>query len=322
MKEKILTLPSPFGDSITLFKNVWDGGKMLDTLSIVGGLHGNQINGLYVASRLTQFLNAVWEEREKAYRIKGKIQIFPVVNLQALQAGTRFWSFDGLDFDMAFPGNENGELNEKICHTLINHTADSTYGIVLSTGTIHYEDFPHIRIYRPDRSLKKIARSLDFGIVREIPESPANNIQLLHQWTVRDIGSLLLVCGKADALARDHCDTLIKGIINMMVATGFISHTGEKGQKSETTFYESSDEKRIAAKQPGLFTPEARVGDTLKQGQRIGLSRDIYSGEVVEEFFAPTGGFLVTLRDYPLIYEKETVAWILMEKKSLRLWPF
>ena len=45
MKEKILTLPHPFGGDLELYKNTW--GKSGEPLSIVSGLQGDHLNGMF-----------------------------------------------------------------------------------------------------------------------------------------------------------------------------------------------------------------------------------------------------------------------------------
>ena len=65
---------------------------------------------------------------------------------------------------------------------------------------------------------------------------------------------------------------------------------------------------------PGMFLKEVKVGKFLKKGQKIGEIRDIYSGKRLEELVTPEDGLLVTLRQYPIVYEKEPIAIILSGK--------
>ena len=112
MKEKILTLPTPYGGNLELYKNVW--GKPGECLSIVSGLQGDHLNGLFLNSQLTQFLDRICEGLDPHYTLTGQVQTFPVVNINAMQSGTRLWPLDGMDMDLAFPGNSQGETTEAI----------------------------------------------------------------------------------------------------------------------------------------------------------------------------------------------------------------
>ena len=62
------------------------------------------MNGLYINSLLTRFLDGVVAGYEPDFKLKGRVQIFPVVNIHAAQSGDRLWSYDDLDLDLAFPG--------------------------------------------------------------------------------------------------------------------------------------------------------------------------------------------------------------------------
>ena len=65
-----------------------------------------------------------------------------------------------------------------------------------------------------------------------------------------------------------------------------------------------------------MFLKEVKVGSHLKKGQKIGEVRDIYSGKRLEELTAPVEGLLITLRQYPIVYEKEPIAVLLSGKDN------
>ncbi len=89
-------------------------------------------------------------------------------------------------------------------------------------------------------------------------------------------------------------------------------------------FYQPGDEVAVLAGTAGMFLKEVKVGTAVQAGQKIGEIRDIYSGKRREEITATADGCLVTLRQYPIVYEKEPIAIILTAKKSWREylpWP-
>ena len=57
-----------------------------------------------------------------------------------------------------------------------------------------------------------------------------------------------------------------------------------------------------------------RKGDRVERGQKIGEIRDLFSGKRLEEITSPEDGFLITLRQYPIVYEKAPIAIILCAK--------
>lgn len=320
MKETILSASSPLGLPVTLYKNSWKGGSLGETLVVAGGLHGNDLNGFYITALLTRFLQFIEAGIENHYCLKGKVEIFPVVNTQAAQAGSRIWSFDALDMDLIFPGNENGEIGERLSNTILEQTTDTTLGIILSTPASHYEDYPHFKMYDPDRRLKKTARSLGLEVARIISDLPKTH--LLCHWVENDIPSITISGGKANNLDKKYCEKVFTGIVNMMLAKKLLTHSYKTPELSKTSLYTSKNETVLVATQAGLFVPEARTGDLLKPWQKIGAILDIYTGEILEEIISSTEGFLVTLRDYPLVYERETIAILLTKKESRKFWLF
>ena len=314
MKEKVLSIPTPFGASLDLYKNTW--GKSGDTLSIVSGLQGDHLNGIYLNSCLSQFLDSVVEGVNPNYTLKGRVISFPVVNLNAIRSGSKLWPYDGMDMDLAFPGNPQGETSEALASAILTHTADSYWGFILQSAPPHYEDAPHIQTLKLDGRIKNLSRDLQIETVRKRNESA--KVSLLQQWHKRDIVAVTLSSGSPRTINFPQCETLFQGIINFMVAEKILKD--RRKIKSEASMnsrlYEPNDEAPVFASTAGMFLKEAKVGINVQAGEKIGEIRDIYSGKRLEELTAPVDGYLVTLRQYPIVYEKEPIAIILTAKKS------
>ncbi len=316
MNENILSFKSPLGVSFSLTQSLWDGGSLYESCSLVSGLHGDRINGLYIASKLSQFLEAVYEGTEKDFRLQGKVQIFPAVNSQALETGNASWPFDGMDLDLAFPGNSLGETTERICHAVLKHTADTSYGIVLESAPLHYDCLPHVRLFKPDRFQKKLASALKLGMGRLAEKTETPRTQLMRYWADRGVPSCSIVCGKSNSFDLSLGDRIVSGLINLLLAMEVLTHSEEKYQKSEMRFFDAGEECTVLGHHPGFFIPQGKVGDAVERGQRLGTLQDVKTGQVLEEILSPVQGGILTLRDYPLTYEKEPIAVILKKKKN------
>ena len=317
MKEKVLTIPTPFGAPLTLYKNIW-GKSGNETLAIVSGLHGDHLNGMVLSSRLSQFLDNVVEGSDPNYTLKGQVISFPVVNLNAIQSGSRLWPYDGMDMGLAFPGNPQGETSEALASAVLQHTADSYWGIILQSALPHYEDAPHIQTLKLDGRIKKLCRDLQIGTVRKLNESP--KVNLYSQWHSRDMVAVTLSSGSPRTVNLPQCETLFQGIVNFMVAEKILKDKRKikPAKNFPPRFYQPEDEVAVLATTAGMFLHKVKVGSSIQQGQTIGEIRDLYSGKRLEEITAPTDGFLLTLRQYPIVYEKESLATILTAKKSWR----
>jgi uncharacterized protein len=314
VKEKVVSIPTPFGAPLDLYKNTW--GKSGDTLSIVSGMQGDHLNGMYLNSRLSQFLDSVVEGINPNYTLKSRVVSFPVANLNAIQSGSKLWPYDGLDMDLAFPGNPQGETTEALASAIYTHTADSNWGFILQSAPPHYEDAPHIQTLKADGRIKKICRDLQIETAIKLNES--TKVNLHYHWHVRDITAVTLSAGSPRTLNRPQCETLFQGIVNFMIAEKILNDKRKLKPEENTKshFYETNDEVTMLASAAGMFLKEMKVGTAVQKGQQIGEIRDIYSGKRLEEITATADGFVVTLRQYPIVFEKEPIATILTPKKS------
>ena len=315
MKEKILSIPTAFGAPLELYKNHW-GKSPGNIFSIVSGLQGDHLNGIYLNSRLSLFLDSVVEGIDPNYTLKGQVIIFPVANLNAIQSGFRLWPYDGMNMDLAFPGNPEGETTEALASAIYMHTADSCWGLILQSAPPHYEDAPHIKTLKLDRRIKKLCHDIKIETVRKLDNS--SKASLFHHWHARDIVAVTLSAGSPRTLNPPQCETLFQGIVNFMVAEKILKDKRKVKENTKPKFREVNDEVAVPTSTAGMFLKEVKVGTTVQAGQKIGEIRDIYSGKRLEEITATADGFLVTLRRYPIVYEKEPVAIILTAKKSWR----
>ena len=322
MIEKPLIIQGPCGEAGSLQFSTWDGKDRFDSISIVTGLQGNEVNGVYVALQLANFISEVEAGKSKSYRLRGKVQIIPVVNFLAFEEGKKSWIFDELDLSFAFPGNSNGEVPEKICQEILKITMDATYGVVLESANSCYLDLPHVSIWNPDRKLKKVANSLQLGAVRIREESPHFQTQLVRFWMDREIQSLSVSCGKLGSLNISSSKLIIEGLINMMVCLDILELTEEPKGKKKVPFFNPGDQTTILANESGFFVPEVMVGEYVEEGQVLGKTLEVQTGGMLEEVVTTKPGLLLTIRDYPTVYQSEVLAEILTPKKGLSFWPF
>ena len=321
MKETILSIPSPLGPSIDLTQFSWEGTRPKETVSIIAGIQGNHLNGIYLCSRLIRFLDSVEAGKEPNYYLKGRIKIIPAVNLPAIQEGKGLWSFHDLDMNLAFPGNDQGEIVERIADAVYQHTKDSQFGIILQNADNHYEDDPHLFCLNPDGLTKDFARSLGPKNVREPQNSPIFRLCLYSHWIEQMITSVILSAGKSNHLDRLLCETLFPGLVNSFLWIGVLGNDREKPKKYPLRFNRRDNEQFVFSHSGGFFLPMAKLGSEIKKGQKIGDIVDIHSGIVLESLLAQSSGYLVTLRNYPVVYQKEVLAVLLGKSKS-RFWPF
>ena len=320
MKEIILSIQSPLGPPTELLQFTWRRAQAKNTISIVSGIQGSHLNGIYLCSQLVRFLNSVESGKEPGYYLKGVIKIIPTTNLPAIQEGKGLWSFHDLDMNLAFPGNYQGEVPEQIAATVCRQTKDSQFGIILQSGDTHYDDAPHLLCLNPDGLAKDFARSLAIKNVREPKISSAFSLCLYDQWAGQMITSVILSAGKPNHLDIPLCETILPGLINSLLWSGVLGNDQKKSIRYQLKFNRQSNEQFVISHAGGFFIPIVKLGSEVKKGQKIGEIVDIHSNNTLESILSSSSGYLVTLRNHPMVYQGEVLA-ILLGKPKFPFWP-
>lgn len=321
MKETILSLPTPFGGPLELSRFFWGDPAARQSLAIVSGLHGNQLNGIYLTSRLIHFFDEITAGKIPGSQLTGKVNIIPAVNLNALPEGNRMWTYDQLDMDLAFPGSTAGEPSERIAQAVLEHTLKSKYGLILGTAPDHYEDAPHTAYLNSDGSAKDMARSLGLNLARELNEQTATKLTLFNHWVEGDTTAVILSLGTPGSIDQPRCDAVFDKLLEFMRVEGILSPKTKPENKRNVEFYAAREETVVKSTCAGLFLPAVRAGDWLREGDKIGEIRDIHNGKSLADLIAPKEGWLVRLRRYPTVYEREPIAHMLIRKRRW-FWPF
>ena len=320
MKETILSIQSPLGPPIELAQFTWRGTQPKKTISIVSGIQGNHLNGIYLCSRLVRFLNSVESGNEPGYYLKGVIKIIPTINLPAIQEGKGLWSFHDLDMNLAFPGNDQGEVPEQIAATVCRQTNDSQFGIILQSGDTHYDDAPHLLCLNPDGLAKNFARSLAIKNAREPKTSSTFRFCLYDQWVDQMITSVILSAGKPNHLDIPLCENILPGLINSLLWSEVLGNNQKKPIKYQMKFNRQSNEEFVTSHAGGFFIPTVKLGSEVTKGQKIGEIVDIHSNTTLESILSSSNGYLVTLRHHPMVYQSELLA-TLLGKPKFPFWP-
>jgi uncharacterized protein len=319
VKETILSIQSPLGPPIELAQFNWKGPKPKNSISIVSGIQGNQLNGIYLCSRLIRFLNSVESGNEPGYYLKGTIKIIPAINSPAIFEGKALWSFHDLDMNLAFPGNDQGEVTEQIAASVYRHTKSSQFGIILQGADLNYNDAPHLFSLNPDGLAKDFSRSLGVKNVREPKNSPTFKLSLYSHWIDKMITSVVLSAGKENHLDITLCEAILPGLINSLLWTEALGNDQKKIIKYPVKFNRQNKEAFISSHAGGFFLPKVTLGSEIKKGQKVGDIFDIHSNSTLESVLASSSGYLVTLRNHPIIYQKEVIA-VLLENPKFRFW--
>lgn len=113
--------------------------------AFVAGIHGNELNGVFVLGRLANFLKSVEAGRHVGQRLRQRVIIIPAVNILGLNTYDRHWPFDNTDINRMFPGYDAGETTQRIAHAVLAVTRDAHYRVDLHSASRDFEALPNSR---------------------------------------------------------------------------------------------------------------------------------------------------------------------------------
>ena len=113
--ETFFTIEMPYRERMEIRRTVFSGGGG-PRLSVVAGIHGDELEGLYVCHRLAAWLDEL--QRTSPGGLLGSIELYPAVNTLGLDTLTRGLPVFDTDLNRAFPGSAGGPLPERLAAAL------------------------------------------------------------------------------------------------------------------------------------------------------------------------------------------------------------
>ena len=86
-------------------------------ISIVTGIHGDELEGQYVCFKLANYI------KEHMDDLSGIVDIYPALNPFGIDSITRGIPAFDLDMNRIFPGNADGDMNEYLASEIVNEIA-------------------------------------------------------------------------------------------------------------------------------------------------------------------------------------------------------
>lgn len=267
------------------------------SVAIVGAMNGDQINQLYVASALVEYLRV----KEEEGKIIGKILVIPAVNAYALNMGERNWPLDKTDINTMFPGYDQGETTQRIAARLFETLKGYDYGIVLEGRRDQGMCLPYVKLIKSGYEDVESVKDLGLGFVHYREHEPIETVMLQYNWQLWETKACSIVFGKNGAIDQDASDEVHTALVRFLSKRGMINFTIFEGSVSNII-----DPHRITilkASRAGIFISTARCGAHVKKGETIGKIIDALSGEKLEKMISPCEGIVTCQYSHPLIFQ-------------------
>jgi predicted deacylase len=277
------------------------------SVALVGGLHGDEINGVFILSRLADFLNGVETGSYPELRLLKKVLIIPAVNVLGINLRTRTWPFDKTDINRMFPGSTIGETTQRIAYAVLEATKRADYRIDIHTASSDFEELPQVRLHGPSVQERETARLFGLPAVMERSLSPVFTTTLTYSWKVWPGQSFILRVGQAGTVQLEHCQRVFRSLVSFLGRIGVLEGVQLATEDEEVCFFDKPSGFRVFAEKAGTFVSDRQVGRWVRQGQELGYIYDSFSGNIIEKVVSPVAGLLTGIRRHPLLFEGDLV---------------
>ena len=277
-------------------------------ISIVTGIHGDELEGQYVVYELQRRIAAAREH------LHGIVDIYPAMNPLGIDSITRGIPAFDLDFNRLFPGNMDGNMTEYLAARIIEDVKGSDMVLDIHASNIFLTEIPQIRIneLHKDQLLPYAKQcNMDFIWVH----GASTVLESTFAYSLNSIGTPVLVVemGVGMRISQDYGNQMVDGIFSLMKSMGMWSGETRLPRKPIIST-DWQDVSYLNASTGGLFIPRVSHWQVLKAGELIGEIVDPLQGVVLDQVKAPVNGVLFTLRDYPVVDEGSLLGRMLPEE--------
>lgn len=310
MIETIASVGLPVDEVLEIKKHriTPDGADSGKRISIVTGIHGDELEGQYVCFEV---LKRIMEHKEL---LTGTVDVYPAMNPLGIDSITR--GIPGFDLDMnrIFPGNKDGTMTEYLASKIVKDIAGSDLCIDIHASNIYLTEIPQIRINELHKDwLVPLAEKLNVDFIWVHGASTVLESTFAYSLNSQDTPTLVVEMGVGMRITRGYCEQLTEGIFYAMKELGIWQ--GEvQAPRQPIISADPEDVIFFNAGVAGVFVPSVKHWEKLKKGDEVGRVINPLEGTVLEYVTAPDDGILFTIRDYPIVDAGSLIGRMLREK--------
>ena len=264
------------------------------TLLLMGGLHGDEINGIEIVRRII----------EKGHHIpaKGTVICIPIINVYGFIHFSRYVP-DGKDVNRSFPGNKNGSLASRIAYYLMKDIVPKIdYGIDFHTGGADRRNYPQVRCVLTDKVNQELANAFYAPFTLHAKHRPNS----FRQAAAR-LGKRILVFegGESARFSEQAISHGVDGTLRLMKHLGIRNDAPEPDYRNQQFMHSTW----IRARSSGIFQNLVSGGDEIHKNQVVGYITDPF-GDYKVTLKSHTSGFVISLNNNPIVHQGDAIMHI------------
>lgn len=309
MIQDVAKVSLPVDETLRIRKNriAPEGRGNGKRISVVTGIHGDELEGQYVCYEIIRRIN------EHPECLKGTVDIYPALNPLGIDSVMRGIPAFDLDMNRIFPGRGDGDMNEYVAAEIIRDLEGSDLCLDIHASNIYLTEIPQIRINElHEKQLVPLAELSNVDFIWVHGASTVLESTLAYSLNSRNVPTLVVEMGVGMRITQEYGDQLTDGIFRLMQELG-IWEGAEIPVRTPVISRNPEEVTFLNAPVSGIFIKELSHGTRLAPGMRIGKIVNPLSGELLSEVTSPVEGWLFTVREYPVVDQGSLVARILTQ---------
>lgn len=302
----------PLDQRLRIYERSFGTGE--DIVTIVAGLHGDELDGLYICYRLIQYLAALPPER-----FGGCVKLIPAANPMGLDVSSRFWPVARADINRSFPGSKTGRPTDRMADAILARARRSRYCIDIHSSNIFLQEIPQVRLSEEHFNLSRpMAGHLGVEVVWVNPSPTVIEATLAWNLSSAGVPTFVVETGIGLRIMQEDCERVITGIIGFLQTAGVVKGGATAG-KAAPRLANIRNVEYINADASGVLVPQVAIGTDVLIDTLVGHIIDPITGWIKSEVRAPVSGYLFTLRAHPIVYIGSLIARIIRPDESGRI---
>lgn len=275
----------PSNTLIHLNINVYRSEKPGPTMLVIGGVHGDEINGIEIIRRA--IAQGIFKKL-----LCGSVIAIPVLNIYGFNNFSREVP-DGKDVNRSFPGNSKGSLASRVANIVSKKILPLVdFGVDFHTGGNSNYNYPQVRytVDKPESKALAEAFAAPFMIAKKTIPKSFRKISLDH-----NIPILTYEGGENLRLDGFSIEKGLVGIKRILQIKGMLA--GEPKVEKTIDFKKS---KWMRAVRSGLFQWMKCSGQKVTKGERLAIISDPY-GQTEIPVLAVSDGYIIGHNNAPVV---------------------
>lgn len=308
IRDDVLSIELPYRDRVRVRRTVFDGRGGGPTVAIVAGIHGDELEGLYVCHRIARWLEELARERPEALR--GRVELYPAMNPLGLDALERAVPTYQVDLNRTFPGHAGGMLPQRIAEAVMRNLAGAALVVDVHASNIFLREIPQVRVNHEfaDR-LVPLALGMNVDVVWVHGSLTVLEATIAHSLNARGVPCLVVEMGVGMRVSPELTVQVLAGIVGLWRDLGVLDpETRVPPRTHQAIRADDTNVHYLNASTSGLFVPERPHWTAVARDDVLGRIVSPLDGAVLSDVRSPVDGMLFTLREYPLVYEGSLMA--------------